>query len=147
MAKKQFPHPPGGPAVKQSAVLQRILCDLESSDAGTRAEAVRQLCPCRTAFDVPVQRYVAAMQDDPSPTVRHEVHHVLDEDSGWGRRLEQRRAIAALEEDAPDGDGPPGPYSMAWRRPRKPQNRGRVRPRPLRLGGLVPPRAGGARTR
>jgi hypothetical protein len=135
MAKKQFTQPPGGPSVKQSAVLQGILCDLESPDAGTRAAAVRQLCPCRTAFDVPVQRYVAAMRDDPSPTVRHEVHHVLDEDSGWGRRLEQRRAKAALACDVEE-DGSPGPYSLAWRRPKKPRNRHRARPRPLRLGRM-----------
>lgn len=134
MAKKQFPQPPGGQSVKQSAVLQQILCDLESPDAGTRAEAVRQLCPCRTAFDVPVQRYVAAMQDDPSPSVRHEVHHVLDEDSGWGRRLEMRRAKAALEASL-EADDSPGEYSIGWRS-RKPRNRGRVRPRPLKVPGV-----------
>jgi len=134
MAKKQIPRPPGGPAVRQSALLQQILCDLESPDAGTRAEAVRLLCPCRTAFDVPVQRYVAAMQEDPSPTVRHEVHHVLDEDSRWGRRLEQKRVKAAIEASDSEADAP-GTYSLAWRR-HKPRNRGRARPRPLRLPGL-----------
>jgi hypothetical protein len=135
MAKKPFSQPPGGPTVKQSAILQQILCALESPDAGTRAAAVRELCPCRTAFDVPVQRYIAAMQDDPSPTVRHEVHHVLDEDSGWGRRLQQRRVKAAIEATEANDDDP-GPYSIAWRRPRKPRNRGRVRPRPLRVKGV-----------
>lgn len=131
MAKRPLPRPTGGPTVRQMAALQCILDDLKSPDPGTRAEAVRQLCPCRTAWDVPVQRYVAALRDDPSPTVRHEVHHVLDEDSGWGRRLEMRRARVGLT-DGIDLDAFPGPYSIGWRN-RKPRNRHRRRPHPLRL--------------
>src|SRR5437879_11301445 len=105
MAKKQFPHPPGGPAVKQSAALQQILCELQSPDAGTRAAAVRELCPCRTAWDVPVQRYVAEMMNDPNSSVRHEAHHVLDEDSGWGKRLAAKRLVAELKEAETKGTG------------------------------------------
>lgn len=123
MAKKQLTECPSGPAVRQSAELQRILNDLESPDAGTRAEAVRTLCPCRTSWDVPVQRYVAAMMDDPSSSVRHEAHHVLDEDSRWGKRLEARRARKQLEEESPNG-GTPGPYSLAWRRRGRPRTKG-----------------------
>ena len=87
MARKQFPQPPGGAAVRQSAALQQILCELQSPDAGTRAAAVRELCPCRTAWDVPVQRYVAAMMNDPSRSVRHEAHHVLDDHTELARTL------------------------------------------------------------
>ena len=123
MARKQFPQPPGGPAVRQSAELQQILCELDSPDAGTRAAAVRQLCPCRTAWDVPVQRYVAAMMDDPSPSVRHEAHHVLDEDSGWGKRLAGRRMISDLNA-APGIGSEPGPHSLAWRRRARPRTKG-----------------------
>jgi hypothetical protein len=123
MAKKRFPQKPGGPAVRQSAALGRILGELQSPDPGTRAEAVRLLCPCRTAWDVPVQRYVAAMRDDPSSTVRHEVHHVLDEDSGWGRRLEMRRLCREPEACAVDGAAP-GPHSLAWRRRKRPRTKG-----------------------
>src|SRR5262245_20513804 len=123
MAKRQFPQAPGGPAVKQSAALQQILCELQSEDAGTRAAAVRELCPCRTAWDVPVQRYVAEMMNDPSPSVRHEAHHVLDEDSGWGKRLQARRLVADLKEAEPNGAGP-GPFSIAWRRRQRPKTKG-----------------------
>ena len=123
MAKKRFPQSPGGPAVRQSAELGRILADLQSPDEGARAEAVRLLCPCRTAWDVPVQRYVAALRDDPSPTVRHEVHHVLDEDSGWGRRLETRRVRKDIEVGAVNGSVP-GPHSLAWRRRKRPRTKG-----------------------
>jgi len=123
MAKKQFPQPPGGAAVKQSAALQQILCELQSEDAGTRAAAVRELCPCRTAWDVPVQRYVAEMMNDPSSTVRHEAHHVLDEDSGWGKRLAAKRLVADLKGVEVNGSEP-GPYSMAWRRRQRPRTKG-----------------------
>jgi hypothetical protein len=123
LAKKHFPQPPGGPAVRQSAELQRLLCDMQSPDAGTRAAAVRSLCPCRTAWDVPVQRYVADMMNDPSPSVRHEAHHVLDEDSGWGKRLEARRLNAAMKAE-PRADGVPGAHSLAWRRQRRPMKKG-----------------------
>jgi hypothetical protein len=130
MAKKQLPRASEtGCTVRQSTALGQILDDLQSPDAGTRADAVRLLCPCRTKWDVPVQRYIAAMRDDPSSTVRHEVHHVLDEDSNWGKRLAARRAAAELADSAADGaaDGElPGPYSLGWRR-RKPRNRGRGR--------------------
>jgi len=123
MARKQFPQPPGGAAVRQSAALQQILCELQSPDAGTRAAAVRELCPCRTAWDVPVQRYVAAMMNDPSRSVRHEAHHVLDEDSGWGKRLAARRLTADLK-DAPVNGAVPGPHRLAWRRRQRPRTKG-----------------------
>src|SRR5438128_8257105 len=102
MAKKDCSLTPGGPGVRHSAVLQEILNELQSPDDGTRAAAVRSLCPCRTAWDIPVQRYIDQMRDDPSSSVRHEVHHVLDEDSRWGKKLEFRKvqkAMAAWEDD------------------------------------------------
>jgi hypothetical protein len=123
MPRKKFPQPPGGTAARQSAALQQLLCELASPDAGTRAAAVRELCPCRTAWDVPVQRYVAAMMDDPSPSVRHEAHHVLDEDSGWGKRLAARRLIADLKGSPTNGEEP-GPHSLAWRRRNRPRTKG-----------------------
>ena len=123
MAKKQIETLRGGPCVRQGAELERILTDLESDCEGTRAEAVRMLCPCRTQWDVPVQRYLAAMQDDPSTTVRHEVHHVLDEDSDWGKRMEAKRMRKALKREEMNG-AEPGPYSLAWRRRSRPKTKG-----------------------
>jgi hypothetical protein len=123
MARKRWAQEPGGPAVRQCAELERILNDLQSPDDGTRAAAVRLLCPCRTSWDVPVQRYVSAMMDDPSSSVRHEAHHVLDEDSGWGKRLATRRMKAALEQESANGAAP-GPHSLAWRRRPRPRTKG-----------------------
>ena len=122
MAKKRKAPPPAPQCVKQSAVLQEILDDLHSPDEVCRAEAVRKLCPCRTAFDVPVQRYIAAMRDDPSSSVRHEVHHVLDEDSRWGKKLEMRRLRGEMEKEPDEGDSL-GPFSLGWRSKRKPLRR------------------------
>src|SRR5215212_3137836 len=106
MAKRQqSQESKGGPCVRQAAELGRILNDLQSPDAGTRAEAVRTLCPCRTQWDVPVQRYVSEMMNDPSSSVRHEAHHVLDEDSGWGKRLAARRLHAELKAEQANEHG------------------------------------------
>jgi hypothetical protein len=123
MAKVKTEPRQGGACVRQGAELQRILEDLQSPDAGTRAEAVRTLCPCRTQWDVPVQRYLAAMRDDPSSSVRHEVHHVLDEDSDWGKMIEAKRMRKDLKREELNGDEP-GPYSLAWRRRSRPKTKG-----------------------
>jgi hypothetical protein len=114
---------PGGPAVRQGAVLQEILNDLQSPEGEVRAAAVRQLCPCRTAWDIPVQRYIAAMQDDPSSSVRHEVQHVLHEDSHWGKKLQFRRVKADLEAEEEDASEP-GPHSIGFRRRPRPRTKG-----------------------
>jgi hypothetical protein len=123
MAKKLMAKPVGGPCVRQAAELEKILEELQSPCDGTRAEAVRMLCPCRTAWDVPVQRYLAAMQHDPSSTVRHEVHHVLDEDSNWGKRMAAKRLAKELKQADANG-AEPGPHSLGWRRLPRPKKKG-----------------------
>jgi hypothetical protein len=113
----------GDPPVRQAAALEEILTDLQSADPGVRADALDRLCPCRSNWDVPVQRYAAALRDDPSPPVRHRLHHLMDEDSGWGRKLEARR----LREDLGSAEGEevlPSPHSLAWKRPRRPLKKG-----------------------
>jgi hypothetical protein len=123
MAKKLLPRSAEGRDVRQSTALGEILNDLQSPDGGTRAAAVRLLCPCRTAWDVPVQRYIAAMRDDPCSSVRHEVHHVLDEDSRWGKKLSARRVKEDLDADDRDADDP-GRYSIGMRRRPRPRTKG-----------------------
>src|SRR5438046_3052526 len=92
MAKKLRQQHRSGPAPELSEDLQRILCDLDSPDAGTRAAAVRQLCPCRGAdWGVPGFPPVLALRDDPSPVVRHAVQHDLSENRWWTERQELRR--------------------------------------------------------
>src|SRR5689334_22973342 len=112
-----------GEAGRQSTALGQLLDDLQSPEAVTRAAAVRNLCPCRTAWDIPVQRYVAAMRDDPSRSVRHEVHHVLDEDSHWGKKLQYRRVKAEIE-DADVDEAAVGDHSIGLRRRPRPRTKG-----------------------
>ena len=88
-----------------------------------RADALERLCPCRSDWDVPVQRYVAAALDDPNPTVRHRARHALTEDSKWGRKLDDRRARKEAA-DPGEPDGMPGPRSLAWKTPKRPLVKG-----------------------
>jgi hypothetical protein len=75
---KNWPPPAlTGQAGEQPAALEGILKDLRSPNAATRANAVRMLCPCRTAWDAPIEGYVLAMGDDPSREVRRAAEHVM----------------------------------------------------------------------
>lgn len=143
MAKLKHPQPKsqGGRAVRQSAALQEILDDLRSPDEHARAEAVRKLCPCRTAWDVPVQRYLCAMMDDPSPSVRHEVRHVMDEDSKWGKKFEQKRIQAAAENAELDAFDPDS-RSLGWYKKPKPHRRRWHYPQQRDLRHLIERRSG-----
>jgi hypothetical protein len=104
----------------QSSQFQELLQDLQSDDADTVAQAVRSMCPCRTAWNVPVQRYLFPMLEDAPQGVRHELRHVLFEDSNLGNRRRikkmQKETEAALE--AGDDFGPHGVVWYQRKRPR-----------------------------
>ena len=70
-------------------VLTRVVAEMQCADEEIRAEAVRQVCPCRVPWEVFAQvRPVAKrLQHDPSPLVRAQAQH-LEEDA---------RELAALE--------------------------------------------------
>jgi hypothetical protein len=131
MAKKRPSNAPISP------ILAAILCDLESPDARTRADAVRRLCPCRgTEWGVPVFPRVWELRNDPSPIVRHAVRHDLGENPDWGEREELRRLegqrirqelrrVQAEIEDGAEEDETPPPHSLAWKMRRRPRARRR----------------------
>jgi hypothetical protein len=109
MVRNRFPSALPGRSGQQAAALERILTDLHSPNAETRAKAVRRLCPCRTAWDVPIEGYVLAMGNDPSPTVRFAAEHVLYavrdqelENDPRGRRAtpQEERGVSARRRDA-----------------------------------------------
>ena len=118
-----------------SPALARILEELQSPDAATRAQAVRSLCPCRgTAWEQPVFQRVAALRNDPSPVVRHAVEHDLRENPDWGERAEARlmegrrarleiRRVRQEIETGPADAAPPAAHSLGWRMPRRPLRR------------------------
>ena len=81
------------------ADIGRLLAEMQSPDEGTRAQAVRQVCPCRLPWEVFGQLRKAAqrLQHDPSPLVRAQALHV-EEDA---REIE---ALEALRERLAESD-------------------------------------------
>jgi hypothetical protein len=72
-----------------AADVAHLLSALQSPDEDTRAQAVRQVCPCRRPwanFDR-LRKAAQRLQHDPSPLVRAKALHVA----------EDAREIAALE--------------------------------------------------
>jgi hypothetical protein len=71
--------------------LGRILAKIASPNENVRAEAVRDLCPCRVPWPVYQQNIgaVQALQKDTSPQVRQSAQH-LTEDALWLERMEER---------------------------------------------------------
>lgn len=91
MSRNRSPQSAADRDAVPSPELEQVLCDLQSPDDWTRANAVRALCPCRRKdWGVPVYRYVVAMRDDPSPIVRGAVHHDLSENRNWNENWEAR---------------------------------------------------------
>jgi hypothetical protein len=91
MSRNRLPQSPTDRGGAPSPELEQVLCDLQSSDDWTRANAVRALCPCRRKdWGEPVYRYVSAMRDDPSPIVRGAVQHDLSENRCWTENWEAR---------------------------------------------------------
>jgi hypothetical protein len=135
MGNKRRPRGQPQPTPEPPPELQRILCELASPDAVTRADAVRQLCPCRgTQWEVAVFPHVLALRDDPSPIVRHAVQHDLAENKDWGQRQELRRLqgrkrrqearqVKAEIEDSETEAMAPAPHSLGWKAPRRPRSR------------------------
>src|SRR5215468_10283088 len=61
-----------------ATAIARLLTEMRSPDERVRAQAVRQVCPCRLPWDLFAQRRPAAkrLQHDPSPLVRANALHV-----------------------------------------------------------------------
>jgi hypothetical protein len=69
-------------AKARQQLLGELLVETQSSDERERAHAVRSLCPCRGPWPDSVWRHVAAACEDPSPLVRLEALHVLQDAPG-----------------------------------------------------------------
>ena len=61
--------------------LERALTNLRAADEAARAQAARELCPCRTGWNVFEQNLdtLRSMTKDPSPLVRANALHVFDD--------------------------------------------------------------------
>lgn len=62
--------------------LQQLLREVASDDERHRAQAVRSLCPCRGPWPDTVWQHVATAAEDPSPLVRLQALHVLEDTEG-----------------------------------------------------------------
>jgi hypothetical protein len=69
--------------------IERLLTQMRSPDEQVRAQAVREICPCRMPWDTfrQVRQAAKRLKHDPSPLVRASAQHV-EEDA---------REVAALE--------------------------------------------------
>ena len=62
--------------------LGELLMQASSDDERERARAVRSLCPCRGPWPDTIWQHIAAACEDPSPLVRLEALHVLQDTHG-----------------------------------------------------------------
>ena len=99
--------------------IARLLTAMQSPDEDTRAQAVRQVCPCRLPWDVfgQVRKAAQRLQYDPSPRVRAQAFHV-EEDA------REIAALEALREWAVEHD------EVVAEAARRPRRRGRRRHMP-----------------
>jgi hypothetical protein len=84
-----------------TADIERLLAEMCSPDEQVRAQAVREVCPCRLPWDAfgQVRQAAKRLQRDPSPLVRANALHV-EEDAGEIAAMETLREwIAEHDED------------------------------------------------
>jgi hypothetical protein len=60
-------------------VWQETFAGLDPADEAARATRVRELCPCEHAWSVPLWDVIFAACEDPSPLVRLEALHVIED--------------------------------------------------------------------
>jgi hypothetical protein len=82
-----------------AADLARLLAEMQSPDELARAQAVRQVCPCRLPWDVfrQVRKAAQRLRHDPSALVRANALHV-EEDAREIEALEALREQVAERE-------------------------------------------------
>ena len=80
--------------------VESILARLQSDDECTRADAVQQICPCRTPVEVfrQLRKAVKPLQHDPSPLVRANALHV-EEDARKVESIEAELERAREQEE------------------------------------------------
>jgi hypothetical protein len=93
--------------------VERILADMLSDDATIRAQALRQICPCRMPWEVFEQLRKAAksLRKDPSPLVRANALHI-EEDAKLVASFE---ATLAQLKDREQDEPPPRKRDKPWR--------------------------------
>src|SRR4051794_27366537 len=92
-------------------VWEKTFGDLDPADAARRADRVRELCPCEQRWSVPLWEIIFAACQDPSPEVRYEALHVIEDAAGHG--FPDSRGLGQLAAARSDPD--PGVRRFAQR--------------------------------
>lgn len=79
-------------------IWQQATCDLGPEEDALRAARVRNLCPCEFAWPVPLWSVIQAACADPSPLVRMEALHVIEDADTLG--FSDSRGLGPLHEAA-----------------------------------------------
>jgi hypothetical protein len=99
------------------AEVERLLAEMQSADEVTRANAVRQICPCRMPWEVfdRLRKAAKPLQKDPSPLVRANALHV-EEDAREVASLESLSEQLAEWEEGEEAAPRPDRRGREWRR-------------------------------
>jgi hypothetical protein len=65
-------------------VWKQTFGDLDPANDAARADRVRSLCPCEYRWSVPLWEIIFAACEDPSPIVRAEALHVIEDSASHG---------------------------------------------------------------
>lgn len=60
-------------------IVQEAFAGMDANNDAARAEAVRSLCPCREPWGISLWDFIFAACQDPSPLVRMEALHVIED--------------------------------------------------------------------
>ena len=103
--------------------------DLDPEDEWARAGRVRSLCPCEYSWTVPLWDIIFAACEDPSPLVRAEALHVIQDahEHGFATAGGMALLYAARRDTAPEVRR--FANDVLKPRPKRPQPRNRVRDR------------------
>lgn len=104
------------------ADVERLLQEMNSEDEGTRAKAVREICPCSMTPEVfyRLRKVAKRLQKDPSPLVRSNAYHI-EEDA---RMVESIEAALQRQKDREEEQMDVSNFKKGRSRDRYPRRRG-----------------------
>ncbi len=98
------------------ADIERIRAGMGSEDEQVRAEAVRQICPCRMSWEVfyAFRKDAKRLQKDPSPLVRANARHIEEDAQFVGSFESEWERLQEWDDTQEERDAEQG--KREWRR-------------------------------
>jgi hypothetical protein len=114
---------------KVQAIREELFGNLDPADEMTRAARVRSLCPCEHIWTVPLWDIIFAACEDPSPLVRQEALHVIEDAHLHGVSTAGGMGLlhAARRDPAPEVRSFVHSTLKQWPKLQRHKNRGRER--------------------